>query len=145
MNNARAKATLLLLAGLVVLLAAIPARAQTLMRVNIPFDFLAGEKVNPAGEYFIKVNPEFLVADLRSVNSTNTSRVALGGYLPSHQGQDLTKAFLRFRVYGSAYALEAIGAPTATSGGYTVRPSKAEPQLAKATGGAAVPEVTLVQ
>ena len=143
MKNVIAKAAVLLAAGCVVLSAAMPS--HTLMRANIPFAFLAGDQMNPAGEYWVGVNPEFRYVNLRPVNGATSQRVALNGTFVPRSRRDLTKGgFLRFERYGSTHALRAVGVPEAEAG-LGLAPSKAEAELAKANGGPAEEEVSLIE
>jgi len=139
MKNVIPKAAVLLLAGFAVLPAAGPS--QKLMRANIPFAFIAGDQLQPAGEYWVGVNTDFRYVDLRSVNSVTGQRVSLAGNFTPRQGQDSTNGFLRFEQYGSTYALRAVGVPRAESG-LGVRPSNVEKELAKTHGAASGVEIS---
>lgn len=143
MKNVIAKAAFLLVAGCVVLSAATPS--YTLMRANIPFAFLAGDQMNPAGEYWVGVNSEFRYVNLRPVDSATAQRVALNGtFVPRNDRDLMKKGFLRFERYGSTYTLHAAGVPEAEAG-LGLAPSKAETELAKTYGGPAEVEVNLIQ
>ena len=144
MKNTVAKAAVLFVAGLVILSAAVAAQAGPLMRVNIPFAFLAGERMHQAGEYWVQVNSDFRYVELRPLDSAIAERVALTGVSAPRRGLDTLKGFLRFARYGSAYAMRAVGAPGAEAG-LGVMPSKAEKELAKANGDAAGAEVSITQ
>ena len=144
MKNATVNAAVLLVAGLVVLLAAMPAQAETIMRVDIPFAFLAGEQMHPAGEYLVKIDSRARLAELRPVDGVNTDRLMLDGTLVSRKGVDSMKGFLRFQLYGSTHALQVIGAP-AGEAGFGVKASKAERELARTHGGDAGSVVTVTQ
>jgi hypothetical protein len=143
MKKIISEAGVLLVAGLAVLSAAMPARAETLMRVNIPFEFLAGERIHPAGDYFVLVNSDYRFVELRPSKSAHAEWVALNGRYVPRQGVDPMKGFLRFERYGSTYAMRAVGIPNAEAG-MAVKPSKIEKELAKSNGGAGA-EVSLTQ
>ncbi len=141
MKNAITAAAILIVAGFVVLSAATPS--QTMMRANIPFAFLAGEQMYPAGDYWVGVNNDFRYVNLRSVDSTTEQRVAFNGTCVQRNGQDLAKGFLQFERYGATYTLHAVGVPDAKAG-VGLKPSSAEKELARANGGSASAEVTLI-
>jgi hypothetical protein len=141
MKSLIAKAAVLLVAGFVVLSAAMPS--QTLMRANIPFAFLAGDQMHPAGEYWVQVNPEFRYVSLRPLDGATAQWAALNGSYVPRTGRELTKGFLQFERYESTYALRAVGIPEAKAG-FGVMPSRAEKEL-KAHGAAARVEISLLQ
>ena len=142
MKNLITKAAVLLVTGCVVLSAAMPSHRP--MRVNIPFAFLAGDQMLPAGEYWVGVNSEFRYVSLRPVNSATSRNVALNGTFVPRIARDLTRGFLQFEQYGSTHALRAVGVPEAEAG-LGLAQSKAEAELAKANGGPAVAEMNLVE
>ena len=133
MKNVISKMSVLIAVSLVVL-SATPANAQTsLMRVDIPFAFLAGNEVHPAGAYVFKVDSNFRLVDFRALDGRATYRIQLAGGLPSKAGQAV-KGSLRFNCYGDTYALSGIWSYGAEQG-YKVKPSKAESELARTWGG----------
>ncbi len=143
MKNVIAKAAFLLVAGCVVLSAATPS--HTLMRANIPFAFLAGDRMNPAGEYWVGVNSDFRYVDLRALDSTTAHRVALNGtFVPRNGRHPMKRGFLRFERYGSTHVLRAVGVPEAKAG-LGLAPSKSETELAQTSGGSAEVEVSLIE
>jgi hypothetical protein len=141
MKSVIAKTAVFIVAGFVVLSAATPSKTE--MRANIPFAFLAGDRMHPAGEYWVQVNSDCRYVSLRPFNSTTARHVALDGNFVPRTGRDI-RGFLRFEQYGPTYALRAVGIRGAESG-LGVRPSKAEKELARANGGAPGTEVSLVQ
>ncbi len=128
----------LMLAGCVVLSAATPYQ----MRAHIPFAFLAGEHVNPAGDYWVEVNADFQCISLRPVQSTEERRVRFNGKQVARSGRDRSKGFLRFEQYGATYTLRAVGAPEAPAG-FGVKPSNAEKELAKVNRAVALVEISV--
>ncbi len=128
----------LMLAGCVVLSAAPPAQ----MRAHIPFAFLAGEHLHPAGDYLLEVNSDFQCISLRSAGSTEVERVSFDGKRVARSGQDRSKGFLRFERYGATYTLHAVGVPEAPAG-FGVKPSNAEKELGKANRAVALVEMSL--
>lgn len=133
----------LLIAATIAILAMTTAKAETpLMRMDIPFAFLAGEHTLPAGNYWVRVDTDFRFLELRPADGTGAQRVALAGGQFAVKKVSETNGFLRFRRYGDIYALE--GAYGANSGyGLNAKPSKTEIEVAKAhpEGGAEI-EVT---
>jgi hypothetical protein len=90
--------------ALMVLMAAIPAKAQTsghrLLVANIPFDFKVGKAILPAGEYTVnQVNPTSASAilNLRSVDG----RVGVMVQMASVIGKAEEGAQLIFNRYGN--------------------------------------------
>lgn len=111
-------------------------RAQTVdMRAEIPFNFHAGDKSMPAGEYFI--HEEGPVVFLRTLDEAKLSRalitVGAAGRNPSHE----TK--LVFNRYGSEYFLSTIW-DSYTEDGRQVLSTAREKELAK-RGNVLVPAV----
>ncbi len=128
----------LILAGCVVLSAATPSQ----MRAHVPFAFLAGEHVNPAGDYWVEVNSDFRYVSLRPVDSTEEQRVGFNGKQVTRSGRDRSKGFLRFEQYGATYTLHAVGIPEGAAG-FGVKPSNAEKELAKVNRAVALVEISL--
>jgi hypothetical protein len=138
MKHGIAKAAGLLVAGLVVLSAAMPAWAETPMRMNIPFGFLADGQKHPAGVYFITLNPDFGFAELRWSQSVFSQRLMLNGSVIARTGQDPIKRFVRFEKNGSNYTLLSVGSQ---AGVVAVRPMKSGTELAKANRGGTTVDV----
>ena len=70
----------LLIAATIAILAMTTAKAETpLMRMDIPFAFLAGEHTLPAGNYWVRVDTDFRFLELRPADGTGAQRVALAG------------------------------------------------------------------
>jgi hypothetical protein len=143
MKTVIAKAAVLLLVSLVVLPAAFAAQAGTPMRVEIPFAFLAGDHMYPAGAYEVRANSDFAYVEIREVKSAIAERVALLRTAVERKSVDPALGFLRFEQVGTTYTLKAVAAPNQAEG-LAVRPSKAEKEMAKG-GGAAGNVVTITQ
>ena len=142
MKNVIAKAAVLIMAGFAVLSAAAPS--ETPMLANIPFAFLAGDQMHPAGEYLIRVNADYRYVELRPAKSAIAERVGLNGKSTERNRVSLGKGFLRFERYGSTYALSGVATAQAKAG-MSVTPSKAEKELAKVPGGGVAVDVSLAQ
>jgi hypothetical protein len=144
MKSVIAKVAVLVAAGLVVLSAAMP---EPVMRMNIPFTFLAGGQMHRAGLYWVRVNSAPCFVELRPLKSAIVERLAVNGTCISRNGPERTdpmKGFLRFERYGSTYALRAAGAP-GIEDGLGLKPSEVEKELAEANNGAAGSEVSVIQ
>lgn len=102
------------------LLYAAPVSAQThLMRVNIPFQFAAGNEVLPAGEYEVVLDP---FARILLRNSAQTSFIALSAKSERGSGSNLSPGALWFDRYADTLFLIAAWTPGHEEG-KTVRPS----------------------
>ena len=132
--------------GLVVLTAATPANAQPSfhVRVSVPFPFLAGEQVRPAGDYWFHVNKDFKTLDLQAANETRLQRVPLK-FTPVNRGkQPLETGFVSFQKLGDGYVLRGVWGGGMNTGFHT-RPSAAEREMAKRNGGAAPSTAVAIQ
>lgn len=104
--------------------------AQTAsLRANIPFDFRAGNKLMPAGEYSIEEHGSLVV-----MRSTGDGKETIALLTNSAVGVDSTRnARLEFSRYGSAYFLSAIWEPYSRDG-RQVPATAREKELAKNRG-----------
>ena len=110
--------------------------AQTVyIRAEIPFNFHAGDKLMPAGQYFI--HEEGPVVFLRTLDDANLSRamitVGAAGRNPSRESK------LVFNRYGSEYFLSTIWDSYAEDGRQVLRTAR-EKELAK-RGNVSVPAI----
>ncbi len=111
-------------------------RAQSVdLRAAIPFNFHAGDKLMPAGEYFI--HEQSPVVFLRTFDVASLSRalmtVGAAGRDPSHESK------LVFNRYGSEYFLSTIWDSFSEDGRQVLRTAR-EKELAK-RGNVPVPAV----
>ncbi len=145
MKNVISK-SLLLAAGLVAFALAGPANAQqpVPMRMSVPFAFVAGEHTYPAGDYWVRVDANLGVAELRSVQGASANRVLLTGARLPEKAISQEKGVIQFNVYGEAYALAGI-CPAGTAEGYRVKASKVEAELARTHGGAGTRTISTIQ
>jgi hypothetical protein len=111
-------------------------RAQTVdLRAEIPFNFHAGDKSMPAGEYFI--HEEGPVVVLRTLDDASLSRILLTvGAAGRNQSRESKLVFNR---YGSEYFLSTIW-DSYTEDGRQVRWTAREKELAR-RGNVPVPAV----
>lgn len=104
--------------------------AQTAgMRATIPFDFRAGDKLMPAGQYFIQEQGAWVRLRAAGNGKQNVAFLTNGalGVDPSHSAR------LDFSRYGNAYFLTAIWDPYSQNG-RQVPASAREKELAKNRG-----------
>ena len=86
------------------------AQQPNLMRVQIPFAFLAGDRTMPAGDYMVKFEPNFNLVDLVPMQGTTTLRVLMKmGFVrrPKDAGQ---LGLLTFAKYGDRLVLRGVWA-----------------------------------
>jgi hypothetical protein len=96
------------------------------MRVTIPFDFEAGNKLMPAGEYHVQGQGSWII-----IRPVNGGRSATGMLTNATSGPDNNRnARLEFTRYGSAYFLTKIWSPYSSTG-RQVPQSAREKELAK--------------
>ncbi len=109
------------------------------MSVQIPFEFRAGNKVLPAGEYRVAVDPAFNRMELRLEDGS------AGLYLSAHPTQVRTpvdRGILVFNKYGDSYFLKKVF-NRGRSLGYQLPPSKAEREMARIAASAEVASIEL--
>jgi hypothetical protein len=136
MKHQLTKLTATVAIGIAALLAAAPAGAQTTpTRFNVPFAFLAGDRMHPAGAYVVNLDRTFHVLRLRSAAGANQETLPLKWVPISRQEGASMPGILRFRQYGSVLALRGIWASDARDG-VELQVSNAEKELARANGGA---------
>ena len=117
------------LLGLGLLLAVSAARAQEAgVKANIPFDFVAGSQVMPAGEYVVTPEGSSGQVILIRSNDTKAARFANAFKCSSSRPSDTTK--LVFRTAGGRYFLYQIWSQGYDQGRELPK-SKMEVQLAK--------------
>lgn len=128
MNSNTWKFRALVAAGVLVLLSVGAAAGQTGTRFVIPFQFLAGEQVMPAGQYLVSVDQGNRTVSLRHENGSAVMslRVIPGKRNPGR----VEEGKLLFKVYGNARVLSRVwtrGYPDAGD----VPVSNAERELAR--------------
>ncbi len=98
-------------------------------RVSVPFTFLAGEKMLPAGAYVVRFDPVFRKMELSSRGS-RTVVYALPRLLP-REGDGAAQGRFVFDQYGDIYVLRKFWNPGIESG-YQLPQSKTEQQWVQA-------------
>jgi hypothetical protein len=136
MKTLVSKLGLLAAAGLMASTFVTTAAAQTsnLMRVHIPFAFLAGNQTLPAGDYMMKIDSGFNLLDILPMQGTRTHRVLLQSQFVRRPKGANNGGLLTFAKYGERLVLRGIW----TGGdreGRVLKTSKAEIELARGTGG----------
>lgn len=118
----------LVAAGVLVLFSVGAAAGQTGTRFVIPFPFLAGEQVMPAGQYLVSVDQGNRTVSLRHENGSAVMSLRL---IPGKRRPDrVEEGKLLFKVYGNARVLSRVwtrGYPDAGD----VPVSNAERELAR--------------
>ena len=127
------------MAALAIVLAA-PVSAQTLaLRASVPFDFVVGGRIVPAGDYVVSTSGDLGVLQVWNEAKGIVPIVALTNAV---YGQRDGEAFLTFHRYGGDYFLAAIW-DGAVSGGRSIPMSRTERE--KATSALmAKPDVVMV-
>lgn len=123
-NNRLNGKALLAAAGLAVLTLAVPASAQTSnFQVRIPFSFVAGNHMVPAGQYNVTVDGD--LARLRNLTGASITDhiVVLQPGATSRSSSNAEYGTLRFAKYGEKYFMTGVWKPGTTTGN-GVTPSK---------------------
>ncbi|MBS1859303.1 MAG: hypothetical protein JST11_28265 [Acidobacteria bacterium] len=127
--------------GMAALLLVAPASAQTnVSQFNVPFPFVAGNEIIPAGHYRVTVDTNFYLCRLQPLDSTATHVVRL---VPGGTARTIGKSsagVMRFVKLDGQYYLTGIWKSGEVSGNETLT-SRRFNQLAKA--GAATEAVSL--
>ena len=114
------RATLVILATLNLAATSLVAQHRPAIKANVPFDFVAGGKMLPAGEYQIQTE-QANVLSIRSMDFKSNAN------LSAHSAQDTQMsgvAALRFNHYGDRYFLSQIW--TGSDRGQELPKSRAE-------------------
>ena len=100
------------------------------MRMDIPFAFLAGNEVLPAGSYTVRVDDGFNRILLEPQTNGPVRAVPVASGITERKQSDAWLGVLRFQKYGERWVLRAAFRP-GRADGYYVMPSKAEKELAR--------------
>jgi hypothetical protein len=127
-----AKAALAAIGASLVLAAS--ASAQTsVMRVDIPFAFSAGDETFPAGVYSVRMDQPFNRAMLLSGTQTRTTMVRLRLAAADRSPLNAVDGKLLFNRYGERYVLAEVWAPGRVEG-WRTNTSRLEKELARIHG-----------
>ncbi len=130
MTTLNSRRGILVAAGLALLTVAVPAFADTtFMRIDIPFAFLAGDQVLPAGMYDVNVSNSNNYADFRSTSETRIHRVLLTTGRVERKPSQADRGVLQFQKYGDHMVLRAVFNSWRTEG-FIFNKTKAESELA---------------
>lgn len=98
--------TTLITLGVAAFLCSTPARAQvTTMHVDIPFAFVAGNQVLPAGSYRVTVDQDFRRLRFDAKADVNTYLARLSTATDSRPSEKIERGTLRFACYDGQYFL----------------------------------------
>lgn len=119
--------------GLAVLGFAAPANAQTILRADVPFAFVAGDQALPAGTYNFVLDANFSFCHIYSLSdgSTHPVRFVPGTTRPRNVNAD--RGVLQFQKYGNRYFLSEVWKP-GNPDGLTAIASRRLMESAKAEG-----------
>ena len=116
------------------LLWVVPAGAQvSTMRMEIPFTFVAGDQVLPAGLYVVTVDQNFHHCRFDNLSDSSLRVVRLAGATDSRPLTKVAKGTLRFTRYGGQHFLSAVWRPGQEDGNRVVA-SKRLLEAAKSKG-----------
>jgi hypothetical protein len=108
MMNFFAGKTILAAFGAAALLMAVPAGAQTQLRVDVPFGFVAGDQMYAAGPYRVEVDQAQHFARITSQADGKVSFVRLQPVMTRRAADDTDHAALRFEKHGNRFILEGL-------------------------------------
>jgi len=97
--------------SLAVLALAAPASAQTAMRANIPFAFVAGNQSLPAGMYNFVLDANFSHCHIDSLSDGSTHPVHFVPGSTRRQNANADNGVLQFQKYGNRYFLSGVWKP----------------------------------
>jgi hypothetical protein len=140
MKNLITKTTLRIALGLVVLLSVTTASAETVGRFQVPFQFLMGEKVLPAGDY--KVNIDTANMRIQLASWEGSASVYLTANSLDRATVDTGK--LVFHKYGRVLVLREMWR-SGSNHGHELTVSKAEREVAKQAGASSTLEVVSIR
>ena len=121
---------ILMVVGLVSLLMAPAASGQTIAKFNVPFQFVAGGQVLPAGEYRVKVDGSLRLLEIRRAGADDGSFLTA---VPVSTRDIAGAGKLVFNAYGSVRLLQSVWIRGRAEGVELVT-SKAQREFAKAAG-----------
>jgi hypothetical protein len=96
---------ILMVVGLVSLLAAPPASAQTIVKFNVPFQFMAGDRVLPAGEYRVRLDGGLRHVEIRQALADDGAFLIA---IPASTKDASNSTKLVFTAYGSMKMLQGV-------------------------------------
>lgn len=116
MKNLRLKMSVSMGVGVLLLAAAATALSQThIPRYRIPFAFVAGDKLFPAGDYDVKMISGFPLMDLKPANQKLAYRLQFS-HRVERKETGIERGVLRFLKYDDHTVLQAVWSPWRTEG-----------------------------
>jgi hypothetical protein len=100
------------LVGLVVLIAAVSAKAQTQYRMQVPFDFTVGDKSYEAGNYFVDVLSSQTAHKIVAIRDAKRGRSYMATVRVGEDHSKIRIATLIFRRSEAQFYLARISTPT---------------------------------
>ena len=79
--------------------------------MDIPFTFVAGEQVLPAGAYWVTVDPDFRLCRFDNLSSSSMQMILLSRYFDRRPFTKAAHGTLRFTRYGSQHFLSNVWRP----------------------------------
>ena len=130
--------------GVAALLWVSPAGAQvSTMRMEIPFAFVAGDQLLPAGQYVVTVDQDFNRCLFANQSNTNAQMIRLESATESRRLAKASLGTLRFTRYGGQHFLSAVWRPGHEEGNRVVASKRLlEAARSKVYGGDGGPTVT---
>ena len=130
--------------GAAALFLAAPAGAQvSTMRMEIPFAFVAGDQLLPAGQYVVTVDQDFNRCLFANQSNTNAQMIRLESATESRRLAKASLGTLRFTRYGGQHFLSAVWRPGHEEGNRVVASKRLlEAARSKVYGGDVGPTVT---
>src|SRR5450759_1262955 len=130
--------------GVAALLWVVPAGAQvSTMRMEIPFTFVAGDQVLPAGQYVVTVDQNFHHCRFDNLSDSTLRIVRLASATDSRPLTNSAQGTLRFTRYGGQHFLIAVWRPGQEEGNRVVV-SKRLVETAKSKGNGSPEVITVV-
>lgn len=131
MKNSTLSKAVLIAISLFVLAAVTPLSAETTwMRAQVPFQFLAGDKLLPAGQYEVELNPTSNRMTIRPMDGGAGMFLSIGSTELTRTTAD--RGTLVFYKYGSRYVLRRVWNSGSVQG-FEFPKSNTEREMAKAT------------
>lgn len=119
--------------SLAVLALAVPAGAQTGIRVNIPFAFVAGSQSLPAGMYNFVIDGNFSLCRIDSLSDGSMHQIRFVPGASRKQNANADGGLVQFQKYGDRYFLSGVWKP-GNPDGLAVIASRRLIESAKAQG-----------
>ena len=146
MKNAISGKAMFFALGVTALLWVAPAGAQvSRMRMEIPFTFVAGDQILPAGSYWVTVDQDFRRCLFTSQSDSTIQVIRLASATDNRPLAKAALGTLRFTRYGGQHFLNAVWRPGQEEGNRVVTSKRLlEAARSNVNGGDGNPTVTNV-